>query len=63
MRYKITIVPFMSDVHITVTSIGEEIGSADRVPHSYVMLDEEGETDKLYDILSWLAAEIAADQS
>jgi len=62
MRYKITIIPFMDDMHITVAQYGEEIGTRVQGAKTYFMTPEEGETDKLYDVLSWLAAEIAADQ-
>lgn len=63
MRYKITVIPFMDDVHITVAQYGEEIGTRVKGARSYAMMSEDGETDKLYDVLSWLAAEIAADAS
>lgn len=60
MRYKITLIPFLEDVHITVWAFGEEIGSPMREAKTYVMMAGEGETDKLYDVLSWLAGEVAA---
>jgi hypothetical protein len=60
MRYKITIIPFLDDAHITVAEYGEEIGTRVKGATTYVMTPEEGETDKLYDMLAWLAAEIAA---
>jgi hypothetical protein len=62
MRYKITIIPFLDDSHITIAEYGEEIGTRVKAARTYVMSSEEGETDKLWDVLSWLAAEVAADQ-
>jgi len=62
MRYKITIIPFLDDAHITIAEYGEEIGTRVKAAKTYVMMSEDGETDKLYDVLSWLAAEVAADQ-
>jgi hypothetical protein len=61
MRYKITLIPFLDDVHITISAYGEEIGTRVQSARTYIMTAEEGETDKLYDVLGWLAAEVAAD--
>jgi hypothetical protein len=60
MRYKILVIPFLNEVHITVQGFGEELGTPARSIRTYVMYDFDGETDKLYSILSFLAGEVAA---
>jgi|KBSMisStaDraftv2_1062788.scaffolds.fasta_scaffold453658_2 hypothetical protein len=60
MRYKITIIPFLDDVHITIAAYGEEIGTRVKAANTFIMTSEEGQTDKLWDVLSWLAGEVAA---
>ena len=62
MRYKITIIPFLNDVHITVTGYPEELGALAKVPQTFVMTSDDGETEYLYSILSFLAGEIASYQ-
>jgi hypothetical protein len=62
MRYRIIMLPFMEQVMITVTHFGEELGSPPTFKDSYTMTAEDGETDKLWSVLSWLASEVAADQ-
>lgn len=63
MRYKIFLIPFMDEVHITVQAYGEELGRPANRASTYVMNAYDGETDKLYSILSFLAQEVAASQS
>ena len=60
MRYVITIIPFMDDVHIHVKGYGEELHLPTLTKKVFTMTPEDGETEYLYSILSWLAGEIAA---
>ena len=62
MRYKILLIPFLDEVHITVQAFGEELGQPANRSRTYVMYAYDGETDKLYSILSFLASEVAASQ-
>jgi hypothetical protein len=61
MRYVITIIPFMDSVHIHVKGYGEELHLPTLTKETFTMEPEDGETEYLYSILSWLASEIAAD--
>lgn len=61
MRYKILMIPFMDEVHITVHSFGEELGKPANRSRTYVMYPYDGETEKLYSVLSFLASEVAAE--
>lgn len=63
MRYRIVMLPFLGQVHITVTEWNSQLGNVDARSNSYVMEPDDGETEHLYSVLSWLAGEIAADQS
>jgi hypothetical protein len=60
VRYKILVIPFLDEVHITVQGFGEELGRPAHQSRTYVMYAYDGETDKLYSVLSFLASEIAA---
>jgi hypothetical protein len=62
MRYKILLLPFLDEVHITVHAFGEELGRPASRSQSYVMHAYDGETEKLYSVLSFLASEVAADE-
>lgn len=63
MRYVITIIPFMGDVHIHVKGYGEELNTPTLQRETFAMTSEDGETEYLYSILAWLASEIAASAS
>jgi hypothetical protein len=63
MRYKILLIPFLDEVHITVQAFGEELGIPSHQQRTYTMYAYDGETEKLYSVLSFLASEVAASQS
>lgn len=62
MRYKILLIPFLDEVHITVQAFGEELGRPAHRSSTYVMYAYDGETEKLYSVLSFLASEVASSE-
>jgi hypothetical protein len=62
VRYRIIMLPFMDKVMVTVTHFGEELGTPPTYKDSYTMTPEDGDTDKLWSVLSWLAGEVAATE-
>jgi hypothetical protein len=62
MRYKIIVLPFLDEVHCTVTRYGEELGTPPKAARTYVMTSFDGEPEHLYSILSFLASEVAAEE-
>jgi hypothetical protein len=62
MRYRIVMLPFLGQVHITVTEWDSQLGNVSQNNRSFVCDPDDCETEHLYSVLSWLAGEIAASQ-
>jgi hypothetical protein len=60
MRYRIIMLPFLGQVHITVTRWNSQLGDVSQSSESFVMEPDDGETEHLYSILAWLAGEVAS---
>jgi hypothetical protein len=63
MRYKLVVIPFMSRVHCTLTSIPPPYGDQPRVWFWDIGVEDVKHPEELYEVLSYIAGDIAASSS
>lgn len=63
MRYKLVVIPFMGRSHVTLTSIPPPYGDAPRVWFWDVGEEDVKHPDELYELLSYIAGDLAASAS